>query len=177
MTQPSPIGGKNSDREEDDDFLNFCKNRPHENGGQGNNAGSNKMTSDAGAIFRSVTADDDNAPVANDGNADFSTAILMGNLSASNSNQVKRVAGPVGWVSNAMQGGVRPSECEASCSTLSRPDENAYRRCPSPNVFSCCSAAKGTHLAHSIDADHFTFETAVCSFQTESFDKGYNCCW
>mmetsp|Transcript_21507 Transcript_21507/g.43152 ORF Transcript_21507/g.43152 Transcript_21507/m.43152 type:complete len:622 (+) Transcript_21507:2650-4515(+) len=104
MTQPSPIGGKNSDREEDDDFLNFCKNRPHENGGQGNNAGSNKMTSDAGAIFRSVTADDDNAPVVNDGNADFSTAILMGNLSASNSNQVKRVAGPSGWVSNAMQG-------------------------------------------------------------------------
>eukprot|EP00985_Skeletonema_marinoi_P006172 scaffold2684_cov78-Skeletonema_marinoi.AAC.1 len=105
MTQPSPIGGKNSDREEeDDDFLNFCKNRPHENGGQGNNAGSNKMTSDAGAIFRSVTADDDNAPVVNDGNADFSTAILMGNLSASNSNQVKRVAGPAGWVSNAMQG-------------------------------------------------------------------------
>jgi endogenous inhibitor of DNA gyrase (YacG/DUF329 family) len=105
-TQPSPICSNHSDREEDDDFMNFCKKRAHEDGVQSNNAGSKKMTSNANAIHRSVTADDD-APVVN-GNADFSTAILMGNLSASNSNQVKRGAMPPSWVPNTMQGATVP---------------------------------------------------------------------
>lgn len=100
--QPSPIGSNHSDREGDDDFLNFCKKRPHEDRVHSNNAGSNKMTSNASAIYRSVTADDD-APVANC-NADFSTAILMGNLSASNSNRVKRDVMPPFWMSNTLQG-------------------------------------------------------------------------
>ena len=100
-TQPSPINN-HSDREEDDDFMNFCKKRPHEDDdGHGSNTGSKNMTSDASAIYRSVTADDDNAHAID---ADFSTAILMGNLSASNSNQVKRSAGPTFWVPNTVQG-------------------------------------------------------------------------
>jgi len=102
-TQPSPINSSQTDREEEDDFLSFCKKRSRENANQSNNAGEDKMTTDAGAIFRSVTTDDDNAPVANDGNADFSTAILMGNISASNSNEVKRAAAPPSQVSSAMQ--------------------------------------------------------------------------
>lgn len=85
--QPSPIKSTlksacNSNlagREEEDDFLNFCKKRPLDDANQSNNAGENKTTTDAGAIFRSVTADDENAPIASDANADFSTAILMGN--------------------------------------------------------------------------------------------------
>lgn len=95
--QPSPINSNSNhaDREEEDDFLNFCKKRPLENDNQSNNAGENKMTTDAGAIFRSVTADEEHA--------DFSTAILMGNLSSSNSNEVKRAAIPTSQVPNAMQ--------------------------------------------------------------------------
>ena len=102
-TQPSPIGSNHSEREEQDDFLNFGKKRNREIGGQSNNAEETTMTTDAGVIFRSVTADDDNAPAANDGNADFSTAVLLGNLSASNSKQVKRDWGP-----NAKQGAAVP---------------------------------------------------------------------
>ena len=120
-TQPSPIGRNNFEREEEDDFLNFGKKRTREiGGGQSNNAGDATMTTDAGAIFRSVTADDDNAPVTNDGNADFSTAVLLGNLSASNSKQVKRGAGPTSWVptnANAQQGaGVPKTKINAGAS-------------------------------------------------------------
>ena len=102
--QPSPIG------------INFNK-RPHEDDSHSSNAGSKKLASDASAIFRSVTAEDDNdignllvAADDSSGNADFSTEILMGNnLTASSADHARGVGIPALWAHDTIQDAIVPS--------------------------------------------------------------------